>query len=491
MKRLMTTVVIACCVALPLASCAGKTTIATGRAVSVLYNPADAGGLPVTEGPSGPKPNAPQPTGTVENTDNGDIDHLVLLGLNDIEDFWQHNWPDAAKKPFKAVNTFVSYDSNDPRKLLICDGRAELKPEPNAMYVPPCNLVLWDRGQLIPLAKKYFGDMAVVGVFAHEFGHAIQTNAGLVAPRTPAIVKEQQADCFAGVYMRWVAEGHSSRFTLSTGKALSYVIAGVLKGADPVLTEEELEQTGDPHGTGLDRVSAFQMGFDSGSGTCAKIDVNEIKKRRGDEPITLQNTSDDPDDPNRGNVSIDEDNLSVLMEILNKVFPLKSPPKLSFSSDSCSDAKSTKGASYCPATNTIIADLPTLQDLGKPGGAGGAMDKEMLQGDNTSFSIVVSRYVLAVQRERGLPLDAPMTGVRTACLTGAAQRHMAEPIEVPSKKKLVLTGGDLDKALIGLFRNTVAASDVNGEHIPSGFTAAMAFRGGVLNNIDECFNRIG
>ena len=31
----------------------------------------------------------------------------------------------------------------------------------------------------------------------------------------------------------------------------------------------------------------------------------------------------------------------------------------------------------------------------------------MLQGDNTALSIVVSRYVLAVQRERGLPLDSP------------------------------------------------------------------------------------
>jgi hypothetical protein len=83
-----------------------------------------------------------------------------------------------------------------------------------------------------------------------------------------------------------------------------------------------------------------------------------------------------------------------------------------------------------------------------------------------------------------------MTGVRTACLTGAAQRHMVEAVEVPSGKQLVLTAGDLDKALIGLLINQVAASDVNGEHTPSGFTGALAFRGGVLNNIDECFNAI-
>jgi predicted metalloprotease len=491
MKRLMTAIVIACCAALALASCASKTTMATGRAVSVLYDPADAGGLPVTEGPSGPRPNAPQPTGKVLNTDNGDVDHLVLLGLNDIEEFWKQNWPDGAKHPFKAVNTFVSYDSTDPRSPTICHGQIKTAKLLNAAYAYGCNLVMWDRGKLVPVAKKYFGDMAVIGIFAHEFGHALQHNAGFVGPRTPVIVEEQQADCFAGVYLRWVAEGHSSRFTLSTGDALSHVIAGIFKGADPIYTAEEYKRTRDPHGTGLDRLSAFQMGFDSGSGTCAKIDVNEIKKRRGDEPMALQeDSSEDPDDPNKGNVPIDEQNLSVLVEIMNKVFAPKSPPSLSVSSGSCPDAKPTKGASYCPATNTIGVDLPTLQEIGKPGGAGGAGDSMILQGDNTAFSIVVSRYVLAVQRERGLPLDSPQTGVRTACLTGAAQRSMAEPVEVPSGKQLVLTAGDLDKALIGLLINKVAASDVNGEHTPAGFTGTLAFRSGVLNRIEECFQRI-
>src|SRR6201999_1712863 len=132
---------------------------------------------------------------------------------------------------------------------------------------------------------------APVGILAHEFGHALQANGGITNRSTPVLVLEQQADCFAGVYLRWVAEGHSTRFTLNTGDALSHVIAGMLKIADPIFTEDEYEQeeqSGNPHGTGFDRMSAFQMGFDSGSGTCAKIDMNEIKQRRGDEPLALQ-----------------------------------------------------------------------------------------------------------------------------------------------------------------------------------------------------------
>jgi predicted metalloprotease len=484
--------VVAACAVCTLAGCGGSgggtTSMVNGRAVSVLYDPADAAGIPVKEGPSGPRPDAPKPTGTVKNTDNGEIDRLSMLALNDIEEFWKQNWPDAAKKPFKAVSSVVSYDSRDRQSPPVCNIRTA--GVINAAYVYSCNLVEWDRGQLFPSAKNYFGDMSVVGILAHEFGHALQVNGGLVNTRTtPTLVMEQQADCFAGVYLRWVAEGHSSRFTLSAGDALSHVIAGMLKISDPIMTEAELQESeNQAHGTGLDRVSAFQMGFVSGSGTCAKIDMDEIKKRRAGEPLALQ--EDPSGEATTGEVEINNENITTLVEILGKVFSPKSPPTLSFASTTCPDAKPTKGASYCPSTNTLIADIPTLQEIGKPGGRKGMTDPMMLQGDNTAMSIVASRYALAVQHERGLPLNAPPTGVRTACLTGAAERGMAEPVSIPSGKQLVLTGGDLDKALIGLLVNGMAASDVNGANMPAGFTRALAFRAGVMDNTDQCFQRI-
>lgn len=489
MKALVKAVVVAGCVALALAGCGNHTTsMVSGRAVSGLYDPGAAGGLPLSEGPSGPRSDAPKPTGTVKNTDNGEIDHLGLLALNDIEEFWKNNWPDAAKKPFEAVGTVVSYDSTDPSSPVVC--RSKTYKVINAAYAFNCNLVEWDRGQLFPAAKKYFGDMAVVGILAHEFGHALQFNGGLVDVRTtPTLVEEQQADCFAGVYLRWVAEGHSSRFTLSTGDALSHVIAGMLKISDPIMSEAEYEEGEDQaHGTGLDRVSAFQMGFDSGSATCAKIDMNEIKQRRGDEPLALQ--TDSSGETDAGEVTIDYGTVGTLIDILNAVFSPKSPPSLSFSASTCPDAQATQGASYCPSINTVTADLPALQQIGKPGGRKGMTDPQMLQGDNTAMSIVTSRYVLAIQHERGLPLNSSVAAVRTACLTGAAQRNMAQPVSIPSGKQLVLTAGDLDKAIIGLLVNGVAASDVNGANMPAGFTRVLAFRGGVLNNIDECFERI-
>jgi hypothetical protein len=117
-------------------------------------------------------------------------------------------------------------------------------------------------------------------------------------------------------------------------------------------------------------------------------------------------------------------------------------------------------------------------------------DPQMLQGDNTAMSVVASRYVLAIQHERGLALNTPTAAVRTACLTGAVERSMAQPVSIPSGKQLVLTAGDLDKAVIGLLVNGVGASDVNGENMPAGYTRAIAFRAGVLDDTDECFQRI-
>jgi predicted metalloprotease len=446
-----------------------------------LYDPNSAGGLPVTDGPSGPRDNAPQPTGTVENTDNGVIDRLSLLAINDIEEFWKKKYSEESLKgTFEPVDTIVSYDSDDSASPKVCGRKtAGLI---NAFYTSRCHLIAWDRGEMFPAAKNYFGDMAVVGILAHEYGHALQVMADLVDNSTPGVVFEQQADCFAGVYMRWVAEGHSPRFTLNTGDGLTHVMAGLLKIADPIYTPESAELVEGGHGTALDRASAFQMGFETGTGTCAKIDMDEIDKRRANLPLSLQ--EDSAGNVDTGDVEVNKDNVSALMEVLGKAFSPKQPPKLSFDPANCSNAKTTKGASYCPATNTVSVDLPTLQQLGKPGGQK-MTDRAMRQGDNTAFSVVASRYVLAVQNERALALDSPGAAVRTACLTGAAQRHMAEP-----GGKLVLTAGDLDEAVDGLMTNGLAASDVNGEKMPAGFTRILVFRSGVLSDANMCYQQV-
>ena len=445
----------------------------------MLNDPFRVGDLPAADGPSGPRPNAPAPTGKVVNTNNGPIDKLALLSINDIEEYWKGVYSQSLKGTFKPVDKFVSYDSDDPNSPIIC--RRKTYKFVNAFFNSRCDLIAWDRGVLFPLAQRYFGDMSVTGILAHEFGHALQRMAKLVSTNDPTIVFEQQADCFAGVYLYWVAAGKSPRFTLSTADGLDHVMAGLITMRDPVEDREDDNE----HGSALDRISAFQIGFITGASACAAINTKEIEQRRGDLPKILR-TDADTGETETGEVKVDEDTLSTLMEVMGQIFSPKQPPTLSYQPADCPDAKASPPASYCPATNTIVVDLPALDAMAKVGG----MDEhELPQGDDTALSIVMSRYVLAVQHERGLPMQSPWTALRTACLTGYTHRKMAEPIAIPSGKQLMLSAGDLDKAVSGLLTNHMVASDADGVTVPAGFTRIAAFRAGVAGNADACYSR--
>ena len=459
---------------------AGCTTFVDGRGLSMLNDPFLAGGLPATNGPSGARSNAPAPTGTVVNTDNGPLDKLSLLSMTDIQEYWKSVYSQSLKGDFLPVGKLVSYDSNDPSSPTVCNNQTYKLV--NAFFTSRCNLVAWDRGVFMPTAQHYFGDMAVNGVLAHEFGHALQQMAKLVTKKDPTIVREQQADCFAGVYLFWVADGKSPRFTLSTTDGLDHVMAGLITVRDPVLDADT--ENDDEHGSALERISAFQMGFINGASACAAINVNEIERRRGDLPTALR--VDPTGGAETGEVPINQDTLSTLMELMGKIFSPKNPPTLSYQPSDCSDAKASPPASYCPATNTIVVDLPSLTAMGK---VAGMAEYTLPQGDDTALSIVMSRYTLAVQQERGLPMQSPWTALRTACLTGVAHRKMAEPIDLPSGKGLVLSAGDLDKAVSGLLTNRMVASDADGTSVPAGFTRIAAFRGGVSGNMDACYSR--
>jgi predicted metalloprotease len=465
----------ASCVALVIAGC-GSTT--QGRAVSPLYDPFRAGGLPAQDGPSGIREDAPAPEGDVSDGDGGDADKLATLAVNDVADFWEKNYSESFDGSFTPVQDLVSYDSDDPSSPEICGG--ETYQNPNALFCPMDDLIAWDRGTLIPLGQRFFGDASISALLAHEYGHAIQDMAHIADDDTPTIVSEQQADCLAGTYVRWVAEGKSPRFQLSTGDGLNHVLAGVLTLRDPTYGPGDAPFLEQGHGTALDRISAFQMGFTSGASECATIDMDEVTERRGDLPLTLPEES--TGDVASGDVELTEDVVTSLVDVLGEVLKPSQAPKLSFDQPECADAQPSPPASYCPESNTIFVDMPGLAELGTPADR---EDYSLLQGDNTALSVVTSRYALSVQHERGEPLDSAAAALRTACLTGVAQRAMAENPDLA----LVLTAGDLDEAVAGLLTNGLVASNVNGETVPAGFTRIVAFRSGLGGDENLCYAR--
>jgi predicted metalloprotease len=468
--------VIAVSSALLITSCS---TTLEGNAVSVFDDPFRVAGMPATDGPSGLRPVPADPTRNVLGTDDGDIDELGRQAISDIEEFWGTAYGDSFNGTFRPVTKVISWDANGFDDTKFC-GESTYGIV-NAGYCPDDHTIGWDRGELLPDLQRAHGDMGVTMMLAHEYGHAVQFQSGLADDDTPTLVAEQQADCMAGAYMRWVAEDHSPRFTLSTADGLNTVLAAVIAFRDPLLNIDDPEVGVDEHGSAFERVSAFQFGFTDGAPACASIDMREIGQRRGDLPVLLP-------EEDTGELAITERSVADVIAALNTLFSPKNPPELSFEAADCPDARPSPPVSFCPATNTIAVDLPDLEAMGAQADTDDAVS--LATGDNTAYSVLMSRYMQAIQREHGgVTLDNAEAALRTACLTGVATAKLSKDSTTPGGNTITLTAGDVDEAVSGILTNGLAASDVNGESVPSGFSRIDAFRVGVLGDQERCFKR--
>src|SRR5262249_61820261 len=90
---------------------------------------------------------------------------------------------------------------------------------------------------------------------------------------------------------------------------------------------------------------------------------------------------------------------------------------------------------------------------------------------------------------RGSRRDNSEAALVTPCLTGVSTVKMSKTATTPDGNSIALTAGDVDEAVSGILTNGLAASDVNGESVPSGFSRIDAFRVGVLGTEDRCFKR--
>ena len=294
-----------------------------GNPVSVFDDPFRVAGMPATDGPTGLRPNAEGPARKVKGTDGGEIDRLAGTAISDIEQFWDIAYPESFDEDFASAKALISFDAGDFGTEFCGEDTYGLV---NAAFCYSNRTIGWDRGELLPGLKRAHGDMGVVMVLAHEYGHAVARLAGLSAKDTPTLVAEQQADCFSGAYMRWVAEDSSQRFALNTGEGLNSVLAGVVSFRDPLLNEGDPDVGYNEHGSAFERLSAFQFGFTDGPAACAAIDPQEIDQRRGDLPVLL------PGDQS-GELPVSEDSARSIVDAMEILFTPEDPPALSFEAD--------------------------------------------------------------------------------------------------------------------------------------------------------------
>ncbi len=465
--------------AVALTSC---TSVVDGSPKGERPDPTKVAGLEITNGPSGPKPGVPDADLSVENGDGGEMDRLAINTLADVQEFWKAEIPRSFPgKSFDQVKRLISYDSNG-KGVEVC--RLNTTGVANAFYCSLDDSITWDRGELLPMLKDAFGQIAVVTVLAHEMGHAVQYKLGAasnIGPNTPSIVKEQQADCYTGVFMRWIAENKSKHFELSTGEGLNQVLQTMFFIRDSAGTSFEKQGA---HGSAFDRVSAFQFGFTRGAARCAEINEAEITKRITERPFAIE---DKDEGQGRGNAPIDQDKyLKALEESLRDAYKTSGaafPAIDKGGIKACNDAQTTSPASYCPSTNQIQLDLPSLVKIGTPpkrGQKGGI-------GDFAAFAVISSRFSLSIQHAAGFKLDDDATGQRTACLTGAWAGLTNRPAPAAG---LRLSPGDLDEAVAELLADdSLIAADVNGKAVPSGFARVEAFSDGFFRGLSLCVKK--
>ena len=149
-------------------------------------------------------------------------------------------------------------------------------PASNASYCFNNNTIYFDdlflaaQAKITGRALGSDGDMAAVGIIAHEMGHAVAMQLGVRA--RSSYQNEKIADCLAGAFARH-AEADGS---LEDGD-LDEAMHAMASAADP-----EFESTGDrrvdarlasrvarqAHGTRDQRMENFQQGFRAGGGAC-------------------------------------------------------------------------------------------------------------------------------------------------------------------------------------------------------------------------------
>jgi predicted metalloprotease len=483
--RIAVTLVAAAMLAGQLGGCAGRPIAGTPRAVGEI-DAGTAAGIPIDNSkPSGPKKGVDDAPLTVENSDSTEMDRLATNAVADIYDYWSERMPaDFGGQKFETLRRLVSYDSNGTA-LKVCNSTTAKSV--NAFYCSLDDSVAWDRGVLLPMLDKQFGPLSVVAVLAHEMGHAVQFRLGEksnINRTTPTIVKEQQADCYAGAFFRHVAEGKAKHFDINVGDGLNQVLATMFFIRDPA--GESANKQG-AHGLAFDRVFAFQAGFTAGPPRCAKMNQEEINSRIAEKERTSEDAKID------GQVDITKKGmLDLLQDSLEEAFKRTgaTPPEIKDNGAKCSDGSSTPPATYCPDDNIVAIDLAALKKIatppkrGEPGAEGNGI------GDFAAFAEIASRYTLSVQRSVGAALEGDTTGLRTACLTGAWAAFTVDPHPGDTDGKLHIAVGDLDEAVAELLLDdSLVAADIKGKHVPSGFARVEAFRVGYFDGDKGCANQ--
>ena len=189
-------------------------------------------------------------------------DSTIRAVVADLQRFWHTEFPADYGSAYEPVGAFYAYGPNT--NMPVCDGQRlpYLLLQGNAFYCPEDDFIAWDDTGLFPRLDRVYGRFTIALVLAHEWGHAIQQRGGV---DEDGVIMEQQADCFAGVWARHLPKTAAGPGLSLDPADLDGAVAGLIGFRDPVGLTPATEGS---HGTGFDRVRAFQEGYADGVARC-------------------------------------------------------------------------------------------------------------------------------------------------------------------------------------------------------------------------------
>ncbi|GGM04428.1 hypothetical protein [Nakamurella endophytica] len=453
---------------------AGCTTAVSGQAAKI--GTATVPSQPVDVGPSGPKNDVAPATVAVTADGHTKWDTQAKNTIADLYVFYGEVFPESFKERFTPAKELKSYDSNDP-KATVC-GRS-LYHSVNASYNPGCDTIVWDRGVLLPRMGKDVGDLGAPTILAHEMGHLVQARLDEdMSDSDDVIMLEQQADCYAGAYWRWVADGHSTYYDLNRTSGVKEVLAAMMSTGDPVGLSPKAAQA---HGSGFDRSFAFSLGFTNGAVRCSKIDQAEVDARIKETGFTVK-------PQNYGNVKITDGFLQQIVAVTNSYFAGKVPgykaptlaPYTGGAPPACASNAMSTPVGFCAATNTVAYNLAELQRIGTPTAGWNSRN-----GDMSAVILLVSRYALAAAAATGAPTTGDQAGLRALCYAGSWANWMRTP-QGTGDRKLTLSPNDLDKAVYEVMASSLPAADASGGTSTGAIDQVQALYVGVVLGLQRC-----
>jgi predicted metalloprotease len=440
---------------------------------------------PSTAPASTAPPTTPPDPATVFST-NGSrttrpYDGPLSAAIVDIQAYWRTTFPQVYNAPYSDLQGGVWPVQPGARGVPGC-GEPQTRfrdIEGNAFYCPEGDFMAFDDQELFPNIYDQFGSSDVLAmIVAHEWGHAIQERAGV---QGTTIVLEQQADCFAGAWMAHLAADGGP--IAVNDETLNVAIAGMVSFSDDPGTTANVEGA---HGSGFDRVSAFQDGFANGAAQCGTYaasppPVIELPITRDDAQTGGNLTFDKIvpstiDDLDRFWAHVFADRGATYAKPAGGVQPYAAAGPYPPCSGTTPDAAFYRGRVwYCPAGDFIAYDQDTL--------GGRVYDI----GDFAVSVLIGNAWADAMQNRLGVQETGKQRSLDGDCLTGAWTRSTLPVANGgDSDQLLTLSAGDLDEGVVSFLRFGTGEEGDRTDQVGTVFDRVSSFRKGILNGVSAC-----